>query len=306
VAGLTLELRAGRATRSLEHAEVDERFRASRGGDIRLRLVEGSPPVPAPGSLLFDSGSVWSVHRHGSKLLYEFRTQVVDPPLYKGVVVDRRLRAGTLYLTQPRGRRALDALEYPLDELLFQHRLARDGALEVHACGVLVGTRVALFAGQSGAGKSTTARLWKRFRPRSVVLSDDRVVLRPRPRGVEAHGTPWHGEARFGSARHGRLAAVFFLRHERAVRVERLGAPESAARLFARSFPPPWDSEVMGRALATCARIAERVPCYDLGFAPGRAAVDAVHEILAAPAPRRRLSAPGPACRRRPRRGQRS
>jgi hypothetical protein len=309
VAGLTLELRAGRASAALDSTQGGRAFQAARGADIRLHLVHGAPPEPAAGALLFDSGSTWRVHRHGSRLLYEFHSDVVDPPLYKAVIVDRRLRSGTLYLAPPtRPRRPLHALDYPLDELLFQHRLVRERALEVHACGLIAEGSVALFVGQSGAGKSTTARLWKRFRPGTPVLSDDRIVLRPRGRGVEAWGTPWHGEERFSLPRRGRLGAVFFLRQAGEVALQRLGEAESAARLLARGFPPPWDAEAMGRALATCARVAARVPCYELAFRADRSAVETVRTLLAARGGRRAargVSDPAPAAHRRRRRARR-
>src|SRR4030095_7414071 len=78
-------------------------------------------------------------------------------------------------------------LAYPLDDLVFQHHLARAGRLVVHACGLVVDGGAVLFAGASGAGKTTTARLWSRLRPGTRVLSDDRVVV---DQALLAHGTP--------------------------------------------------------------------------------------------------------------------
>ena len=58
------------------------------------------------------------------------------------------------------------------------HRLACGQGLEVHAVGIVdeIG-RGHLFLGHSGAGKSTTARLWLE-QPEIRILSDDRIVLR--------------------------------------------------------------------------------------------------------------------------------
>ena len=69
-------------------------------------------------------------------------------------------------------------LEYPLDELLLQGLLARGRGAEIHACGIADGSgRGLLFVGQSGAGKTTMARLWEGERG-ITVLSDDRIILR--------------------------------------------------------------------------------------------------------------------------------
>lgn len=238
-----------------------------------MELVEAPPPEPS-GELLFDSGGPWRVSRHGAGLLYCFHSPRVVPPVYKAVAIDAALRRGRLFFPRlARGERPRFAPDYPLDELLFQHRLARDGALEVHACGLFVGRRVALFCGQSGAGKSTTARLWRRHRPRTRILSDDRVVLRERAGRLFASGTPWHGDGGFASNARGPLGAVFFLEHSSRSRARRLGVAAAAARLMARAFPPPWDAHALGRALELCGRVAERVPCFELGFRPDRSAL---------------------------------
>jgi hypothetical protein len=220
------------------------------------------------------------VARHGRGLLYTFRTPALDPPVYKAVAIDRGLSRGTLHFPTPRrGHRPRYALDFPLDELLFQHRLARHGAMEIHACGLFVGGRVVLFCGRSGAGKSTTARLWRRSRPATRILSDDRVIVRTRGT-VTAHGTPWHGDGGFATPVSGPLGAVFFLRHARHTRIRPLGRAAAAARLFARAFPPPWDARAVAQVLAACDRVAARVPCAELAFRPDASARAAVLACL--------------------------
>jgi hypothetical protein len=253
---------------------------------MRLDVVDAPPPPEREEDLLFDSGSVWRVYRRRGGYLYTFRSPALDPPLYKAVAIDRRLTRGRLHFSRrPRGPR--NPLDYPLDELLFQHRLVREGGMEVHACGLLLRGRAVLFCGRSGAGKSTTARLWRRHHPAARLLSDDRIALRPRARGVRAHGTPWHGDGGFASDRAGLLRAVFFLAHARRTAVRRLPEAEAAARLLARSFPPPWDRGALASVLAACGRVAAAVPCYELAFRPDASAVTAVLEALAPAAKRR-------------------
>jgi hypothetical protein len=282
VGGLTLAVSAARETVALRPPRALRPFLHTRGADIALRLTTEPPPDPPPGSLLFDSGGIWRVHRLPSgELLYSFRTRRVWPPVYKAVRIDADLRRGVLHFPKPqRGRGPVYALDYPLDELLFQHRLAREGALEVHACGLIVDGRAVLFAGRSGAGKSTTGRLWRKLRRGTRVLSDDRVVLRARRGRPWAYGTPWHGEGGFAMPDAKPLAVVFFLRHAKRTRVTRLPQPQAAARLYARTFPPVWDADAVGRTLEACASTAAAVPCYDLAFTPDRTAVDAVLDVL--------------------------
>lgn len=281
VAGLTLALRARRGARLAPLPAPLQAFRVTRGADITLDLVEDAPLVPDASRLLFESGGVWRVHRRPGGLLYSFRARVLDPAVYKAVAIDRAITGGRLYFPrQRRGRPPGHPLAYPLDELLFKHRLALEGGLEVHACGVVTGGRLALFCGQSGAGKSTLARVWRRHRPDVPILSDDRIALRPLPRGFRGYGTPWHGDGGFASPRRARLGAVFFLRQAPNSHARRLAPPECAARLFTRSFPPPWDRRGVGRVLAACARIARETPAYELAFRPDETALDAALAVL--------------------------
>ncbi len=210
--------------------------------------------------------------------LYLFATPVLSPPCYKAVRIDSALRKGILFFPHSAGG-PRHALEFPLDELLFQHRLASDGALEVHACGVVIGGHAALFLGQSGAGKSTLARLWREHRA-AVVLSDDRIVLRRRGRGFRAHGTPWHGEGGLAARRSAPLAAVFFIRHQTENVARALAEREATSLLIARAFFPIWDARVVGRVVETSADIVSTVPCYELGFRPDASAIDSVLRVL--------------------------
>ncbi len=281
VAGLTLSARSRRRTTFLSLAPTFRHFLCADGSDIRLDFSEEPPPKPDPADLLFDSGGVWRVYRSGSGFLYTFSTALLDPPLFKAVAIDRALRRGTLYYPRPRkGRRPPSALSYPLDELLFQHRFAREGSMEVHACGIAPAGRALLFCGQSGAGKTTMAKLWRWHRPGDLILSDDRVIVRPGKGGLRAHGTPWHGEGCFGSPESRPVGAVFFLRHAAHTVARRLEVPAAASRLFVRTFPPPWDPEALGTVLGTCGRLATDVPCYDLGVRPGKPVLDVVRDLM--------------------------
>jgi len=278
VGGLVLLVEAESPTAALDPPESLRPFLTTRGGDIRLRYRERRPEPGPSGERLFDSGGVWRVERAGKRLVYSFRIHNRRPALYKLVSIDPALRRGTLdFDGAPGGPRY--ALDYPLDELLFQHRLARDGAIEVHGCGVVWRGQALAFCGQSGAGKSTTARLWRRHAKGARLLSDDRLILRPGRRSVRVFGTPWHGDGGFASPASAPLGALFFLRHGKQTRLAPLSSGEAAARLFTRSFPPPWDAEGVARALDACADAAALAPAFELAFRPDRSAVEAVREL---------------------------
>ena len=239
-------------------------FLAPAGRDIDVTVFR--EPGPRPGDLLFESEGVWRAYRQtDGRLLLTFR---VGGTVYKSVVLDGKITRGELFFPPPKKSPApRSALQFPLDEMLFQQRWAHDGLLEVHSCGVRDRGGVLLFTGQSGAGKSTTARLWNRWAPSRTILSDDRVLLDPRGSSpVRAFGTPWHGMGRFGSPASGPLRALFFLEQARVSEAVRIHPAEAAARLFARTFPPIWDRDLTARVVKACGDVTERVPAFVFRF----------------------------------------
>jgi hypothetical protein len=257
-------------------------FLRTRGGDIRLLVQEGPIPDAPPETLLFDSGGLWKVYAHGRTRLYRLQEPIPGSEPYGALSIDRSWSRGTLYS----GPRRLEGapIPYPLDELLFQHHLAFHRGLELHACGVVLDGKGVLFSGDSGAGKTTLARLFRAHSPGTLVLSDDRVALRERRGSFWSFGTPWHGSGRFASPAGRPLGAIFFLSHAPETRATRLRPAEAVERLFARAFVPRWDAAIVRRVLGVCGRLARGVPCFDLGVRPGRAALGMIAMALGASA----------------------
>jgi hypothetical protein len=253
-------------------------FAATRGADLVLDVRPGVLPEPT-GPAVFESGGTWTAHAQRGGLVYAFRSQGPASAPDRLLAVNQSRTRATL-LVPPFRPGSPRPLAYPLDDLLFQHHLAVAGELVLHACGLALDGGAVLFCGTSGAGKTTTARLWSRHARGARVLSDDRVVLTRRGSGLDAHGTPWHGEGRFASPESAPLRALFFIRHGDVSRATPVPPGLVAARLFARSFPPPWDRSAVDRTLAACARVAGSTPAWELRFRPDRSAIRVVRELL--------------------------
>ncbi len=232
---------------------------------------------------MFESEGVWrAYHQSDGRLLLTFR---VGRKVYKAALMDAAITTGFIHFPpSPFGASGpRSALQFPLDEMLFQQRWARDGLVEVHSCGVRDRGSVLLFAGHSGAGKSTLAKLWHHCEPRSLILSDDRVLLDPRgPSRIRAFGTPWHGTGRFGSTEQGNLRALFFLEQAKTTEAIRLHPAEAAARLFTRTFPPIWNREATERVVNACGDVAERTPAFLLRFRKDAGVIDVARRTAAA------------------------
>ena len=249
------------------------------GADVRIRATWGEPVEPPPADLLFDSGQgLWRLYRAGGGRQFVFTSRPFGSRPYQTARFSDDFTEGEVEVRRDvfASRLPLYPLHYPLDELLMVHLLARGRGIEVHGSG-FVGAdgQATLFAGQSGAGKTTMARLWL-GEPDVTILSDERVILRREGETIWMYGTPWHGDGHIVNPGRGRLTRIFFLRHAPANAVTPLSATQAIARLFSCGFAPFHDRAGLDYSLGFMEEIARLCRCEELSFVPDRSAVDFV------------------------------
>lgn len=266
---------------SLRIRGATERFLVDNGdAEVTVQVAWGKLCESVSRDKIFDSGSVWQLYRQQANHLFRFTSPAFGTLPYKQACFSPDFTTGEVVLHGDyfdRGQ-GVDALEYPLDELLMLNLLAQGRGVEVHACGIEDSDgRGYLFAGQSGAGKTTTARLWETAGG-AQVLSDDRIILRCLEGRIWMYGTPWHGEAELACSRRTPLAQVFFLGRgaENELVARRPG--ESVARLLACSFVPFYSPGGLDFSLGFFQQLTRTVPCGELRFVPDERAVQFVRE----------------------------
>ncbi len=229
---------------------------------------------------VFDAGGAWHLARANGSYVLDFFTPLHGREPYKTLTVNGDWSRGRLALRREfyDATRPVRPLDYPLDELLVVHYLSRRDGVILHACGVVdeSGTGY-LFVGHSGAGKTTTARLWKDL-PGVTILSDDRIVLRRHAGRLLMHGTPWHGEGGLSAPARAEITGIFILSHGPANEVSAVRPADAVADLVARSFLPFHDSAGVACAVALLEQAVCENPCRRFSFTPGPAAVEAVRE----------------------------
>jgi hypothetical protein len=249
----------------------------ARPPDVHIEVSARALGEDGAGECLFDSGGPWRLYRHHDGFLFRFHSATLPSSPYKTALFVPDFSRGHVCLHRPffADAPSVDPLEYPLDELLVISLLGQGRGVEVHGCGIADGSSGHLFVGQSGAGKTTIARLWQ-AEPDVVVLSDDRVVLRSDEDGLWMYGTPWHGEEPLASPGRVRLAGVYFLKHHERHEMASVARVDAVTRFFAASFPPFHDAHALEFTLAFIDAVVARTPCVELRFAPNATVLDLV------------------------------
>ncbi|GIV19131.1 MAG: hypothetical protein KatS3mg023_0882 [Armatimonadota bacterium] len=182
--------------------------------------------------------------------------------VYDTFVADVSAGADSAEVTCLRSAYAVDSF---LRTLLALYLPQHEGLI-LHASAVSHGGKGYVFAGRSGAGKSTVARL---LADRAEVLSDELVAIRHMPSGWWTFGTPFWGEfTRAGVNLSAPLQAIYLLRHATQHRLEPLPRRDTLTAILQCSLQFAEGAQVAEWMLNVVSALAREVPTYRLHFLP--------------------------------------
>jgi hypothetical protein len=280
VGGIVTHLELEGATTAIVE-QIKERYgafemppapRAERQLSLRLRLR----PASSPGAFMDETSASrrpLSVAMRAQLLTaerWDFAVQLaaaVAPTTSTSTELERSsptFRGGGWCVESPF---ALDAIL----RVLHASVLPLFGGMLVHACGLGLGDDDAtglVFAGASGAGKTTLARHAATDRE-VAVLSDEIVVIRRSADGWRVHGTPFWGDFGRGgrSMRSWPLGALAFLSHGPSVgppaMMERLAPADATRRLLGCFLAFAGDRATATRNLALAGVLCSEVPTVE-------------------------------------------
>lgn len=283
VGGISLALVPAHPGCTVEIEERFERFVTGPVGEAMVVLRAHCGPMPELdlGQPVFETGLGWRLYRTDSRWIVYVRSPEQDP--YQLGVFEANYHAGDIFMNpqEMASGQTPFPLAYPLGKVFMINLLSRGHGVLMHACGVNVGGKGLLFTGTSTAGKTTTARLWA-GREGASLLGDDNIIVGERDGRYWMYGTPWPGEGGVFSPEAVPLDRIFVLRHASENRAVPLRPVDAASRLLVRSFPTFWDAEGMAYTTELLGRLAQAVPCYDLGFRPEPDVVDYVRGLAQA------------------------
>jgi hypothetical protein len=251
-------------------------FETNLRSDVTLHIIDQPPPPFPKKEKSFDSGQTWALFHGGGRLVLQNTSLRSETHPTRFLILASDLKSGDLHMTGDTPQ-DVDPLGYPLNQVLWILLLSQGRGLLFHACGIDGDGKGYLFLGNSGDGKSTTAKLW--FDHGLTVLNDDRIIVREKKGKFWMYGTPWHGDFKEHSSHGLPIDKLFFLRHGKKNSAQAKSGAEAVSMLLSRSFPPFWDKEGMAFTIEHCQRLVSKTPCYELTFMPDAEMIDFVRNI---------------------------
>ncbi len=144
--------------------------------------------------------------------------------------------------------------------------LSRQGGFLVHAASAVRNGKAFLFAGASGAGKTTLSKLAPAD---AVLLTDEISYVRRQEYGYTAFGTPFAGElAKVGENVCAPIAAVYLLAKGPENRIEPVAQAQASRALLTNILFFAEDAELVSLVFQSACEFVTRVPVYRLTFVP--------------------------------------
>src|SRR5271157_4099551 len=208
----------------------------------RFEIQLTSSQVPADEDVsVFRRGSTWCLQRG------DFRAEW-----------DLRRREG--WIRQCANPYSIDSVLRITHSLL----LAMEGGFQVHASSAIRNGRAFIFAGISGAGKTTTVRLAPHD---AVVLTDEISYVRRIENGYRAYGTPFAGElSRPGANASGPVERVCLLKQSQENRLRPVKQCEAIRALMRHVLFFAQDEELVERVLDAVVHFASSVEVMEMEF----------------------------------------
>jgi hypothetical protein len=254
---------------------------------IGIEIVDRLPQIPAAKNIFItyhpDGHSEnWRLQKKGNS--YVYRCPLKDKQQL--MLVNETFDRVTAYLLPKKNKGRVwnitDIVYDFLQVLLINYFALRKKGVFVHSVGVKdLDGRGLLFAGKSGAGKSTTARLWHKH-SKAMVLNDDRIIVRKLNGRFFIYGSPWHGEFSDYLQSHiesAPLDKLFFIHHASQNTVQHISQKETFNLLYPALFPTFWDKGCLENVVSFCQDLVKTIPCFRLGFVNNKKVITFARKI---------------------------
>ncbi len=163
--------------------------------------------------------------------------------------------------------------------LPFLYLAQRYGMVVIHSASLLYRDRAWLFAGHSGAGKSTHTKLWQEVL-QAPLLNGDLNLLEYKDGRTKVHGLPWCGTSGISTTESHPLGGIVLLKKADHNYVEALSPNQKQLLVAQRFISPAWTAELLQKNLKLTESIVEGILVCRLHCTKNRSVVDTMKQAI--------------------------
>ena len=166
--------------------------------------------------------------------------------------------------------------------VLFAMASATRATALFHSAVVSLDGKGYMFLGRSGTGKSTHARLWRKYIEGTELMNDDNPAVRILPDGTAmVYGTPWSGKTPCYRNVSCPVGGIVLLSQAPYNKIKRLAGVAAYAAVMPSISGKRWDRAIADGLHATENALAGSVPVWHLECLPDEAAARLCKETIA-------------------------
>jgi len=249
----------------------------SQSANVSVKCISGIPPIKFEEEpLIFEAKNevqrFYSIFKLGSDLGFIIYSQQHPNVVKQVAFLDQTLSHWTVY-SDPALCTESWPLTYPFGPLMMLYLADKTNCIMMHASCIFDGEKGRVFTGFSGNGKSTISKLWADAG--SLVINDDRLIIRKHKTGYYAYNTPMYYQ---DEPKRTALDAIYLIGHSPLNKVHKVSRSTAITRVLAFCIQNNFDQKLINNRLNFIDELCNSIPVFDLGFVPDSSVVNFIVE----------------------------
>ncbi len=168
-----------------------------------------------------------------------------------------------IYDVEDLGGASLNIRQFNMLGLVMKYIMLHHGGLMIHSSSLSYKEAGVIFSADSGTGKSTHTRLWRKVFEGVEIINDDMPVIKFIDDKWYLCGSPWSGKTEINVNKKVPLKGIVFLERGTINEIDKICAPDSVFRLMKQTLLPPGKT-LTTIAMSNISKLLESVPVYRL------------------------------------------
>ena len=161
------------------------------------------------------------------------------------------------------GGASLNIRQFNMIGLVIRYIMINHSGMSLHSSSIAYKDHGIMFSADSGTGKSTHTRLWKKVFDNVEIINDDMPVIRKIDGVWYLFGCPWSGKTEININKKVPLKSIVFIERGKTNEIEPIYSPECVFKIIRQTLMPAY-KQYTKKAMDNIAMLVNDIPVYRL------------------------------------------